>query len=80
MTEKEYYIWLGNKLRDLREKSGFKLKEIAEKIGVSSQYLSRVEKNGQKVSVYQLTQILQAIGKTLADVLENEDAEKKSLR
>ena len=79
MTEKEYYVWLGNKLRELREKAGFKQKEIAEKVGISSQYLSRVENNGQRVSVFQLNQILEAIGKTLSDVLEDADAEKKKL-
>lgn len=67
MTEKEYYIWLGNKLRELREKSGLKQKEVAEKSGISSQFLSRIENNGKKVSFYQVTQILQAIGKTMSD-------------
>ena len=69
MTEKEFYIWLGTKIRDLREKSGLKQKEVAEKVGISAQYLSRIE-YGQKVSVYQMDQILHALGKTLADIMD----------
>lgn len=79
MDEKEYYIWVGSKLRELREKEGLKQKDVAAKAKMSAQFLSNVENYGKKVSIFQLDLILQAIGKTMADLFENADAEKKKL-
>ena len=80
MDEKEYYIWIGSKLRELREREGLKQKDVAAKAKMSAQFLSNVENYGKKVSIFQLDLILQAIGKTMSDLFENADEEKKSLR
>lgn len=67
MTEKEYYIWLGNRLKELREYVGLKQNELAKKVELSPQFLSNVE-NGQKISAYNLNRILEAMGLTQADL------------
>ena len=79
MDEKEYYIWIGSKLRELREREGLKQKDVAAKAKMSAQFLSNVENYGKKVSIFQLDLILQAIGKTMFDLFENADEEKKKL-
>lgn len=70
MTEKEYYIWLGNRLKELRAKVGLKQNELAKKVELSPQYISNVEK-GKKLSAYNLNRILEAMGLTQADLIED---------
>lgn len=77
MTEKEFYDWLGRRLRELRERVGLKQKELAEKIDLSAQFVSNVENRGQKISAYQLNRILEAMGLSQADLIES--SEKKNL-
>ena len=76
MTEKEYYAWLGNKLKKLREQKGFTRREIQEKIGMHPNFLANIENYGEKISVYQLDKLLNSLGFTQADLFE--DAEKKT--
>lgn len=79
MTEKEFYIWLGKRVKELREKIGMKQKDAAEKAGMSPQFLSNIENRGHKISVYQLDQLLKALGFTQADLTEDADVKKNSL-
>ena len=69
MTENEFYIWLGKRIRELREKAGLKQKELAEKVELTAQFLSNVENRGQKISAYQLNRILEAMGLSQADLI-----------
>jgi len=77
MTEKEFYKWLGNRIKELRERTGLKQKEVAEKVKLPAQFLSNVE-NGKRLSTYQLDRILEVMGYSQADLVEDE--KKKSLR
>jgi len=60
--EKAFYIWVGQRLKALREQAGFKQREVAEKIGVHPTFLSDVENNGKKLSAFQIQRILEAMG------------------
>jgi len=77
MTEQEFYKWLGTRIKNLREKSGFKQKEAAKKSGISPQFLSNIENRGHKISVYQLNKLLESMGFSQADLVED-DSEKEN--
>jgi transcriptional regulator with XRE-family HTH domain len=78
MTEKEFYKWLGNRIKELRERTGLKQKEVAEKVNLPAQFLSNVENSGKRLSTYQLNRILEVMGYSQADLIEDE--KKKNLR
>ena len=61
MTEQEIYTQFGNRLRELREKSGLTQTQVAEMIGTSTAFVSMSEK-GQKVSLSRLYQMLDCLG------------------
>lgn len=68
MNEQEFYLWIGKRIRDLREKAGMKKKDLAEKIGISPTFLSNVEIDGKKISAFQINRILKALGLTQSDL------------
>jgi transcriptional regulator with XRE-family HTH domain len=78
MTEKEFYQYVGRRLRELREKAGIKQKELAQKLGISPSVLSEAEKGGEKLSAYRINQILGALGYSQSDLFDDE--KKKNLR
>jgi transcriptional regulator with XRE-family HTH domain len=78
MSEKEFNIWVGNRLRELREKAGLKKVEVAQKTGLPDSFISNIENKGKKVSSYSLNKLLTAMGYTLEDLADDE--KKKSLR
>ena len=43
MTEEEFYIHLGNRIKFLREKSHLTQEKLAEKSGISLDYLGKIE-------------------------------------
>ena len=71
MTEKEFYIWTGKRIKELREKAGLKQKDVAEKVEIPPQFLSDVENRGKKMSAYQINRILDVMGFTQADLTED---------
>lgn len=60
--EKAFYIWVGQRLKTLREKAGLKQKDVAERMHVHPTFLSDVEKNGKKLSAFQIQRVLEAMG------------------
>lgn len=54
---------LGKQIRDIRKKQGLSQKKLAEKMGVSQQLISRIEKGGENVSLITLKNISDALGK-----------------
>ena len=71
-NEQEFYTWLGNRLRELREKSGKKKREVAEKLGISPTFLSKVENDGKKISAYQINRALKVMGFSQSDLFDEE--------
>ncbi|MDD5363540.1 MAG: XRE family transcriptional regulator [Ignavibacteria bacterium] len=83
LTDKEFSKYLSNrseeqsrligvKLKQLREKSGLKGNEIAERTGLTPQTISRIEKGHTDVSFITLRKILSVMGFTLADLSNHE--------
>jgi transcriptional regulator with XRE-family HTH domain len=60
----------GNYLRDLRNRQRLSLREVGEKVGVSSSYLSQVETGERRPRAEILRKLAPAYGVPVRDVLE----------
>jgi len=81
MTEKQYYILAGQRLRHIREAKGFTQSKLSKITGVDQSMISKFENSGEKLSTYNLRKLLKAMDCTLNDV-EPEDnltTQKKTL-
>ena len=58
---------VGQRIRDLRAEKGWTLKELAAKCGLSTSFLSQVERGLSSVSITSLHIICQALGMTLGE-------------
>ena len=54
---------IGKQIRDIRKKQGLSQKKLAEKMGVSQQLISRIEKGKENVSLITLKNISDALGR-----------------
>ena len=62
MSDLDIYEEIGKRLKKLRESSSLTLKDVADKIGISSMTLSRYESNSRKVRINTLQEILKIYG------------------
>ena len=60
---------LGRKLREAREERGERLVDIAERAGISTQYLSEIERGRKEPSSEMIAAVTGALGIDLADLL-----------
>ena len=58
----EFYIQIGSQLKKYRKEMGLNQKEIAEKMGISQQIISRIESGRYNVSLGALKRITSALG------------------
>lgn len=82
MTEKEYYIYLGQKFKALRKKVGKTAEEVADEIGVARALITQFENNGKKISAYRINQLLKVFGfQAIEEIIEEPitPVKKKSL-
>ena len=61
MNEDELYILLGKQIKYLREKSGLTQEKLAEKCGISLDYLGKIEVNINKPGLKTLIKISNAL-------------------
>lgn len=67
---------IGNRIREDRKRKGFTLLEIAEKIGLSTSYLSQIENGRVNINISNLEAIGKALGTPIANFfLETTDPE-----
>jgi transcriptional regulator with XRE-family HTH domain len=59
---------LGKRLRTLRERQGRTLTEVAERAGISPQYLSEIERGRKEPSSEMIAAVSGALGTTLVDL------------
>jgi len=59
---------LGRRLRTLRERQGRTLTEVAERAGISPQYLSEIERGLKEPSSEMIAAVTGALGTTLVDL------------
>jgi transcriptional regulator with XRE-family HTH domain len=67
-TEEEFNIWIGQQIRNIREKTGLKKVEVAQRTGLPDSFLANIENKGKKVSLYSFHKILDAMGYTFTFV------------
>ncbi|MEU7477150.1 helix-turn-helix transcriptional regulator [Lentzea sp. NPDC042327] len=60
---------LGRKLREIRELQGARLVDVAERAGISTQYLSEIERGRKEPSSEMIAAVTGALGVDLADLL-----------
>ena len=56
---------IGKKIAAIRREQGLSQKELAKKIGVSQQLISRIEKGGENISLSTLTTMARSLNKTV---------------
>ena len=77
LTEQEFYVTIGRRLRDLRKIAGLTQQEVAEKAGIKQPALATFEKNGKRItSAHIIERIVKATGHTMGDLFS--PAEKKT--
>jgi DNA-binding XRE family transcriptional regulator len=54
---------VGKKISSIRHEQNLSQKELANKIGISQQLISRIEKGGENISLATLSKIISALGK-----------------
>src|SRR5918912_1189444 len=59
---------VGARLKELRKARGFSAREVAERVGMAQQHISRIEQGRHDVSFSTLERILAAMGYTLQDL------------
>lgn len=67
-------------LRQLREQSGITQVELAEKLGQSQSYVSKVERGDRRLDVVQLRTICHTLGGTLPKFIDDLEARLKKRR
>jgi XRE family aerobic/anaerobic benzoate catabolism transcriptional regulator len=70
---------IGSRVRDRRSKMGLTLKQVAERSGVSTRFLSEIESGRGNISVVRLADIARALEVPLAGLLPSENAESSIL-
>lgn len=71
---------LGFKLKQMRQKKGLSLQEVAEKVGITAAFLSLVENGRSGISIGNLQSILDVYGYKLADLYEDANKDGRLLR
>ena len=70
---------IGQRLKEIRQSKRLTSKEVAERAGITAQSLSRIENGHHDVVFTTLSRILAAMGATLADLAEMDEAAVLSL-
>ena len=60
---------LGRKLREIRERQGARLVDVAARAGISTQYLSEIERGRKEPSSEMIAAVTGALGVDLGDLL-----------
>ena len=61
MDEKEFYKLLGNRIKYLREQANFTQEKLAEKAGISLDYLGKIEVNINKPGIKTILKLANAL-------------------
>lgn len=68
MNEKDFYIWAGKRVKEMRNLVGITQDELSQKTGIDRTLISKFENSGKKISMFRVKQILEAMGYSLADI------------
>lgn len=72
MDEKEFYINLGKRIKTLREAAHLTQEKLAEKSGISLDYLGKIEVNINKPGLKTLIKLAEALEISVKDLFDFE--------
>ncbi len=64
-------IKIGNRIRELRSKTGLSQEKFAQKIGMDRTYFASVELGKRNISIVNIEKIANGLGVTLSELFEN---------
>ena len=67
--QNEYYLVVGSKIREHREKAGLTQVELADAVGLSRTSLTNIERGRQRLMLDQFDSICRAVGVSVAELL-----------
>lgn len=70
---------LGEKIKQIRNKKGFSLRELAEKVDLSASFLSQIEQGKASPSIENLKKIANALDVRVSYLIEDEEAKKDTV-
>ncbi len=68
LTKKELIMLIGSKVREIREKKGLTIAQLAFEVGIESKQLIRIELGQINTSLFQIFRITQALGIQMYEV------------
>jgi len=68
LTKREVVYLIGSKLRDIREKKGLTIAQLAFEAGIESKQLIRIELGQINTSIFQIYRITKAMGIEMYEV------------
>lgn len=77
MTEKEFYVLAGKRLKEIRADKGITQEELSQKTGIDRTLISKFENTGKKISMFRVKQLLDAMDCSLGNIELH--SEKKTL-
>lgn len=70
MEREQFNLNLGNALREIREEMNISQEKMAEKVGLSRNYIGQIERGEKSVSVFILVKILESNGIVVSKFME----------
>ncbi len=68
LTKEELIMLIGSKVREIREKKGLTIAQLAFEVGIESKQLIRIELGQINTSLFQIFRITQALGIQMYEV------------
>jgi len=68
LTKREVVMLIGSKVRDIREKKGLTLAQLAYEVGIEPKQLIRIELGQINTSLYQVFRITKSLGIQMYEV------------
>lgn len=76
MDEKEFYKLLGKRIKYIREQANFTQEKLAEKAGISLDYLGKIEVNINKPGIKTILKLANALDLPVKDLFNFEENKK----
>jgi transcriptional regulator with XRE-family HTH domain len=80
MKKEDKSIYFGSKLKNIRLTKGITIQQLSEATGLSTSFISLLENEKTDVSFSNMQKILQYFDLTIADLLENQEGHKRTVR
>ena len=69
-ANKQFLIFLGKKIRDIREKKGFSQEELGKHAKFHRTYIGMIERGEKNITIANLRKLSQALGVQVKDLID----------